>query len=258
MRLLPSHHYRPYPWLETLAHPFKLFLANLPWSAFALWSLRPGFARLWDERGRRLLQALHCWVWPNLFFWTIIPEHAPRHSFPLFPSIAGLAAFVWFAWLTGKLPWPIPFSKVPGPKALISRPGRVLAGILVLWLVAKVAFVEAVIPARNQNRQPRAKGERLDALVPADKTLYLSQLKDEGILFYYRRPARRLQSFVDLPSSEEPAYCILDDLEWRQWRLPGTTGVIERLRDEQGDPIVLVRVTNRGSASEFRARARQR
>jgi hypothetical protein len=134
----------------------------------------------------------------------------------------------------------------------------VLAGILVFWLVAKVAFVEAVIPARNQNRQPRAKGERLDALVPADKTLYLSQLKDEGILFYYRRPARRLQSFVDLPSSEEPAYCILDDLEWRQWRLPGTTGVIERLRDEQGDPIVLVRVTNRGSASEFRARARQR
>ena len=32
-------------------------MTNLPWSAFALLALRPGFVRLWDERGRRLLQA---------------------------------------------------------------------------------------------------------------------------------------------------------------------------------------------------------
>jgi 4-amino-4-deoxy-L-arabinose transferase-like glycosyltransferase len=264
MRLLPSHHHRPYPWLESLAHPFKLLLANLPWSAFALLTLRPGFAGLWDERGRRLLQLMHCWTWPNVFFWSIIPEHAPRHSFPLFPGIAGLAALVWVAWLTGKMPWPLTASKVvdaerqsrslTGVLAKLQRratgmalqfgakPGWVLLGMLTLWLVAKVAFVEVVVPARSHNREPRAKGERLAALVPPDKTLYLSKLKDEGIMFYYRRTVRRLESFEQLTSSTEPAYCILDDSEWREWDLPGSAVVIERMRDEQGDPIVLVKV----------------
>jgi 4-amino-4-deoxy-L-arabinose transferase-like glycosyltransferase len=266
MRLLPSHHHRSYPWLETLAHPLKVLLANLPWSAFALLTLRPGFARLWDERGRRLLQALHCWTWPNLFFWTIIPEHAPRHSFPLFPGIAGLAAFVWLAWLTGKMPWPITMSKLhhatpklqllPGVFANLrrlawesglrfaARPARELVGMLLFWLIAKVVFVEVVMPGRNHNREPRAKGERLAALVPSQKTLYLSQLKDEGIMFYYGRTARRLESFEELPSSDEPVYCILDDSEWQESWLPGTAVVVEHMRDEQGDPIVLVRVTD--------------
>jgi hypothetical protein len=235
MRLLPSHHYRPYPWLESLAHPFKVFLANLPWSAFALLSLRPGFARLWDERARRLLQALHCWTWPNLFFWSIIPEHAPRHSFPLFPGIAGLAALVWLAWLTGKLPWP--------RLRFAARPAPVLVGFLIFWLIVKIVFVEVAIPGRNRSREPRAKGERLATLVPTDKTLYLSRLKDEGIMFYYRRPVRRLEHLEEIPSSEEVAYCILDDSEWRQARLPGTMRAVEHMLDEQGDPIVLVRVT---------------
>jgi 4-amino-4-deoxy-L-arabinose transferase-like glycosyltransferase len=235
MRLLPSHHYRPYPWWETLAHPFKVLVANLPWSGFALLTLRPGFARLWDERGQRLLQALHCWTWPNLFFWTVIPEHAPRHSFPFFPGIAGLAALVWLAWLTGKLPWT--------PQAV--RPGWVLAGMLVFWLIAKVVFVEVVIPARNYTRQPRAKGEQLAALIPAEKTLYLCNLKDEGIMFYYGRTVHRLQSFEQLPSSEPLAYCILDESEWRQAWLPGSVQVIARMRDEQGDPMVLVKVADR-------------
>jgi 4-amino-4-deoxy-L-arabinose transferase-like glycosyltransferase len=246
MRLLPSHHYRPYPWLETLAQPFKLLLANLPWSAFVLWTWRPGFARLWDERGRRLLQALHCWIWPNLFFWSIIPEHAPRHSFPLFPAIAGLAAMVWLAWLTGRLAWVEPAAPRAARRVsrFLARPGTVLVGMLVCWLLVKVVFVEAVIPGRNQTRQPRAKGERLAALVPAEKTLYLSQLKDEGILFYYGRTAQRLESFEELHSSQEPAYCILDDSEWRHWWLPGTAAVVERMQDEQGDRMVLVKVTD--------------
>src|SRR5262249_21744553 len=160
---------------------------------------------------------MHCWTWPNVFFWSIIPEHAPRHSFPLFPGIAGLAAFVWVAWLTGKMPWPLTASKVVDADRQSrssagvftkrwrrvtgmalrfgAKPGSVLLGMLTLWLVAKVAFVEVVVPARLHNREPRAKGERLAALVPPDKTLYLSKLKDEGIMFYYRRNVRRLDSF---------------------------------------------------------------
>jgi 4-amino-4-deoxy-L-arabinose transferase-like glycosyltransferase len=255
MRLLPSHHHRPYPWKEVLLHPMKVLAASLPVSLFALGTLRPGFVRLWDERGRRLLQALHCWVWPNLLFWSIIPEKAARHSFPLFPGIAGLAAMVWVAWLTGKMRWPI--RRV--------RPAVVLVAGIVLWLAAKLVFVHAVVPNRNQGREPRAKASLLVRHVPEGATLYLFRLKDEGIMFYYGRPVRRLSSFAELPSSRRPLYCILDESEWRQWQAyrvaraaalgyggtgrdtsvrPPTEDVLIRLTDEQGDPIVLVEVSS--------------
>jgi 4-amino-4-deoxy-L-arabinose transferase-like glycosyltransferase len=90
--------------LETVRHPFVLLAANLPWSAFALLTLWPGFLCLWDERGRRLVQAFHCWAWPNVLVWTVLPDHATRHSFPLFPGIVALGAMVWVAFLTGRLP----------------------------------------------------------------------------------------------------------------------------------------------------------
>jgi 4-amino-4-deoxy-L-arabinose transferase-like glycosyltransferase len=254
MRLLPSHHHRPYPWGEVLLHPFKVWAASLPLSVFALPALWPGFARLWDQRGQRLLAALHCWIWPNLVFWSIIPEKATRHSFPLYPAIAGLAAMVWLAWLTGRLPWP--WKRI--------GPAKVLVAGVVLWLGVKLAFVHAVIPARNQNREPRAKGELLARLVPPGETLYLLRLKDEGIMFYYGRPVRRLPSFAGLPSSGRPVYCILDVSEWRKWQgyrvaraaIRGYAGlaghgrdrseeVLRRLSDEQGDPIILVKVQER-------------
>jgi 4-amino-4-deoxy-L-arabinose transferase-like glycosyltransferase len=249
MRLLPSRHHRPYPWAEVLRHPLVVLGSGLPISAFALVGLWPGFARLWDERGRRLVQALHCWVWPNLLFWTVIPEKAPRHSFPLLPAFAGLAGMVWFAWLTGRLRWPWPRL----------APAKVFAGVVALWLGAKLAFVHAVVPHRNRGREPRAKGELLAALVPRGRPLYLFQLKDEGIMFYYGGPVRRLADGGQLPSSRQPLYAILDESEWRKWQAHtaawgaalGSDGVgrvarrdevVVRLHDEQGDPIVLVKV----------------
>jgi 4-amino-4-deoxy-L-arabinose transferase-like glycosyltransferase len=234
MRLLPTHHHRPYPWLESLAHPFVVFGAALPFGLVALLTLLPGFAQLWNTREQRLLQALHCWLWPNLVFWCVIPEHAARHSFPMLPAIAGLAAFVWLGWLTGKLPW-----KLKG--RLLGRPGRVLIGILAGWLIIKLVFVHGVIPQRNQNRNPHAKGEQLAAAVPANRTLYLFRLKDEGIMFYYGRVVRRLSSPSCLPSSAEPLYCILDESEWRQWDAARRAQVVLRLRDEQGAPVVLIK-----------------
>jgi 4-amino-4-deoxy-L-arabinose transferase-like glycosyltransferase len=255
MRLLPSHHHRAYPWREVLGHPFKVLAAAAPVSVFALLTLWPGFYRLWDARGRRLLQALHCWVWPSLLFWSIIPEKAARHSFPLFPGIAGLGAMVWIAWMTGRLRWPI--ARLTPASALLISIG--------LWLGIKVAFVQAVIPHRNQNREPRAKAALLARKIPAGETLYLFRLKDEGIMFYYGRTVRRLGGFTQLPSSPKPLYCILDESEWRKWQ--GLTvaraivasfaeaegagpnpahsrleEVVVRLQDEQGDPIVLVKV----------------
>jgi 4-amino-4-deoxy-L-arabinose transferase-like glycosyltransferase len=245
-QLAPNHQPAVYPWMAVLLHPVRTLAANLPWSAFALVALWPGFARLWDERGRRLLQALHCWAWPNLLFWSIIPEHAQRHSFPLFPAFSGLAALVWVAWLTGRLRW-------PGVRV---RPAPLLLGLLGLWLVAKVMFVEVLVPARNHERAPRAKGEELAALVPAGQPLYVFHLKDEGIMFYYGRrhplggadpPVQRLSGPEKLPSPGEPVYCILEEPEWRRWRAAvrpsGTAEALLYLTDEQGGPIVLVRLT---------------
>jgi len=242
MEHMAPHHQAPlYPWAEALLHPFKLLTINLPWSLFALLTLRPGFAQLWDERGRRLLQALHCWSWPNMLFWSIIPEHAPRHSFPLFPGIAGLAAMVWVAWMQGR-----------GPKQL--RIGQVLAVLVVLWLIVKVVFVEVVTPQRNHAREPQAKGEQIAAIVPRGQPLYVFHLKDEGIMFYYTRvhsdktagpPVRRLAGPKRLVSPGEPMYCILEESEWQQWQRTRLTGVRELLRlfDEQHSPIVLVEWT---------------
>ena len=92
MRLSPHHHPGPYPWQAALLHPFKILAANLPWTIPALLTLRPGFGQLWNQPERRLLQLMHCWFWPSLLFWTLIPEHAMRHSFPMYPAVTGLAA----------------------------------------------------------------------------------------------------------------------------------------------------------------------
>jgi 4-amino-4-deoxy-L-arabinose transferase-like glycosyltransferase len=263
-RLLPNevpvsalrHHHRPYPWAETLGHPFVVIGSTLPWSVCALATLWPGFARLWDERQRRLLQALHCWTWPSLLFWTLVPEHAPRHSFPLFPGLAGLAAFAWIAWLTGRLHFYLPFA----------RPHQVFMALVALCVLAKVGYVHAWMPIRDgranglltacgfkpkPNRQPRGKAEQVATLVPADQPLYLFRLKDEGIMFCYgrchpdgqaERVVRRLARPEDLPSVAELVYCIMTDQEWSTWDRRRPADVLLRSCDQQGDPIVLVAV----------------
>ena len=267
VHLSPSHHHRPYPWRETLLHPLHVWAASLPVALFALPALWPGFARRWDERGRRLLEALHCWLWPNLVFWSLVPQHAVRQSFPLYPAIAGLAAMVWLAWLTQRLAWPlrevvgalrVPFIPLHKRTAhgvcLLQPPTRglktVLVGVLAIWLVVKVCFVHVVVPERERGREPRQKGEQIAALVPPDRTLYLFRLKDEGIMFYYGRPAQRLSSPAQLPSSHRPEYCIFDEAEWRALQAYGAFEKILELRDEQGAPIVLA---IRNHESRFRA-----
>ena len=246
MRLSPGHHHRPYPWKESLAHPLRLLAACLPWAVFALLTVRPGFAQIWKPREQRLLQALHCWTWPNVLFWSLIPEHAPRHSFPLFPGVAGLAAFVWIGWFRGSLSPPrLPSWAVAcwcRLKSISPKPGIVFITLIGLWFVAKICFVHAVIPERNRNREPREKGQLIAAIVPPEKTLYLFKLKDEGIMFYYDRPVSRLAGPRLLPSSEEAIYCILDGVEWRTSELHGKAEIVEWLQDEQGADIVLVRL----------------
>ena len=236
LETLPSsHHAHLDYWRETMLYPLKVLAMNLPWSALALLTLRPGFRELWDERGWRLVQALHCWAWPSLLFWSFVPQHSPRHSFPLFPALAGLAALVWIAacGVAGSEHFPLSRKR---------RPAVMLASILVGWLAVKVVFVHTIVPARTAERQPRERGELLAEIVPPGKPLYLCRVKDEGIMFYYGRPVRRLLEWNELPSSGELAYCILEEKEWLRWTGVQPAEVLERLTDEQGTPLVVVRV----------------
>ena len=123
LRLSPAHHPRPYPWDELLTFPLSFLGANLIWSLSALFALLPSFARLWDDRTRRLLFLCQAWLGANLLFWTLVPGHRPRHLLPAQPALAALAALVWIAWLSGRLAWPLPRPRRAGCWWACSRPG---------------------------------------------------------------------------------------------------------------------------------------
>lgn len=230
-RLSPSHHPKPYPWLETLAHPLVVLVVTLPWSACAMLTLRRGFSRLWDDRARRLLQALHCWTWPNLLFWSVVPGHAIRNSFPLCPGLAGLAAMVWIGWLDGRLTWP--WRRI--------KPLQILVGFFVLWLATKVLFVQVVQPGRQPERQLRSKAEQIAAHVPEGETLYIFRLKDEGLMFYYGRPVRRLSDPKQLPVTTGCTFCLLTEMEYQNLPLTLAMEEIFALLDAQSNPIHLMK-----------------
>jgi hypothetical protein len=113
-------------------------------------------------------------------------------------------------------------------------------------LVVKLVHAHVIVPARDRGRHTHETGERLAALVPADETLYLGALKDEGVLFYYGRPARRLSEAAEGFPPAEAAYLVLTDGEWKNWPAGRPAEVVESLRDEQGAPIVLVRTDRAG------------
>ncbi len=233
---------------QTLLHPLWLLAMNAPWSLLALATLWPGFLRSWDKRGVRLWQALHCWLWPNLLFWSLLPQHSARHSFPLFPAFAGLAAMMWFwIWRAGPVMAPVKrddgktrfLGEMPLTGA-ITGPARLLLATLALWLVVKIAFVEAYVPLRLATRQTRDNGALLAAHVPADQMLRIGRLKDDTLLFYFGRPARRLADLGELRSNAEPMYCILEEGE--RASVADLGSVILRLHDGQGNPLVLLAV----------------
>jgi 4-amino-4-deoxy-L-arabinose transferase-like glycosyltransferase len=229
--LAPGHR-RAYPLMEALLHPLKVLATMLPWSAASLFALWPSFQRRWDERGRFLLQALHCWAWPNMLFWSLASEHSVRHSAPLFPALSGLAAMVWLAWSRGLLAWKLPRL----------RPTQVLTGALAVWMIVKVLFIQVVVPQRSAQRHTRDKAALLASLVPVNQILYLFKLKDEGIMFYFGRPVVRLAGPDDLPFSPGVLFCILTEEEWRHWNNSRSAEVVQRMQDAQGDNIVLVRL----------------
>ncbi len=225
LRLSPGHHPRPYPWDELVSFPLGFLAGCLPAALLAVASLFPGFRAGLDERQRRLWQLCQAWLWVNLLFWTIVPGHRPRHLLPAQPAVAALACLVCFAW-----------ARCRPERHSVQR--RLLVGLFAGWLAVKLIFVAAVLPARQARRQPRAAGERLAALVPAGATIYLCRLKDEGLLFYCGRPARRLTAPQQLPAG---GWCLLTGGEWQSWPRDVPAVPMAELRDGQGAALVLVR-----------------
>ena len=113
-----------------------------------------------------------------------------------------------------------------------------ICGFLGIWLAAKIAFVELVIPTRTAHHNAEPIAATLRELVPPSRTLYLFRMKDEGVMFYYARPVIRLNKLAELPSGE---FAVLIHQEWDEWAVSGSLEQVTVLHDQQGDPFILVR-----------------
>ncbi len=238
IRFDPRHTGVAYPWFETLFHPARILMATLPWSPLALLAFMPSYRQICSPRERDLLLAFHCWVWPNMLFWSFPLEHTPRHSWPLFPGIAGLATLVWLAWHRGKLlQFPHRGHAIP-----------VLLTMTLLWVGLKIGFVECVVPLRNGSRQPRLKGESLAKIVPPSETVYVFEKIDEGIWFYFSRPVRFRRSPAELTPTER--YCVIRQEYLTAWPSQDKIETIHTFLNEFGIPMTLVRrdLAPRGSS----------
>lgn len=233
-RFDPHHAGRAYPWAESATYPAVVWAAALPISALALgafWRSKQASA---TPPGERLLRQLGvCWVVPNVIFWTLPAEHAARYACPVVPGFAILAGLAT--------------SRLSERGAL-----RCLLSVLVCWCVVKVVFVLAVLPGRTATTWVRETAAAIAEQISVGEILYLFRLKDEGMMFYYGRPVRRLTG-PDLLPVGRAVPVLLNAAEWAEVRagsLPAEVSLTAQLRDQQGDPIYLVRMTRRTSTTQ--------
>lgn len=232
-RFAPRSRGKPYPWLESLTFAPTVLGACLPWSIPAVFALGPRFMRSLNDSERRLMQLLHCWVWPNLIFWSLPAQHHVRYVMPICPAITILGVMVVCDWL----------------RAFAAEPRRIAFGraaivcVVVAWAITKLAFVESVLPARTAERNARETGNTLAALVPKEEILYLCRLKDEGILFYYGRPAQRL---ISLDRTVDSRFVLLTEEEWNSVAAQARFVRVATLRDQQQATIHLIRLCKPG------------
>lgn len=222
-RFAPKTVGKPYPWSESLAFPAVMLGACLPWSIPALFTLRTKLRSTWNDGERTAMQLAHCWAWPNLIFWCLPAQHNVRYVLPMVAAITILGAFACFR----------------DRGVNLRQPTRWVIGVVLVWAIAKVVFVEVIVPGRTAGRHAPETGEEIARLVPADQVLYISKLKDEGVMFYYGRPARRLK-VDELPA--QPYFALLIASEWAERDRLGRVELVAELKDQQQAPIYLVRV----------------
>jgi hypothetical protein len=223
-----------YPWADVLTYPLAVFAAHLPVSAFALLTFRPSVWKRFDDRGKLLLELLHCWTWPNLLFWTLVPNHNVRYALPMSAGLMGLGVMGLIGWWAARARAGTGADPHPARKSGV----RLLGGFLILWAVAKVVFVEVVLPQRVAGRNAEVTGAELRERVPDGLPLYVFKLKDEGVMFYYARPAVRAYDPHALPGG---AFAVLIRQEWHDRAAFGHLELVSCMHDQQGDPIYLVR-----------------
>ena len=178
------------------------------------------------QPGRRLLQALHCWVWPNLLFWSVVPGHHFRHGLPLQPGLAGLAAMAWIALLTGRLRWPLPWLS----RARVRRPAvGVAGGQSGICSGRRAGARGGSVGAGDGGTDRRIGAERRHTV------LVRSQRRGNPLLL---RPAGAAAGPTPRPRRDGEAGVLRLDGSGVEAR-PGAA--LFWLRDEQGDPMVLAR-----------------
>lgn len=102
-RISPAHQHGERLWLETPLHPLKMLVCGLPWSGFFWLTLWPRYYRPLTPRLRALLRTLHCWTWPNLVLFTLLPDHDSRHSMPLLTGLVTLGALACYLSLSPQM-----------------------------------------------------------------------------------------------------------------------------------------------------------
>ena len=131
----------------------------------------------------------------------------------------------------------------------MAKPATILIMLVVVWIVVRLIYVHAITPSRDFARQPREKGQRIAELVPREQTLCLLNLKDDGLMFYYNRDVKRLASPASVRATSE-SYFLLTESEWALFPRRERAEVLEWSSDQQGAPIVLVRLGTRTTNDE--------
>lgn len=227
-RLLPSVN-KTDGWLAQPSFPLRVLGALFPISLPALSVLHPHYYRRIPLPARSLVLFFHCWTWPNLLFWTCVPNHNVRYVLPIAPAVAGLGAFGGYLILQDlrqRFPRLRPWLALTFPT------------VLLFGLVVKLIFVEFVTPMRAARRNPLPIAKQLRRLVPEHETLYIDKMKDDGVMFYFGQQVRRWRGSPPLPAG---AYLALIAAEWEQWRQRDDVELLGELQDQQGDPLIVVR-----------------
>lgn len=235
-RLSPAEHVAQHPekllWLETAIHPLLILACAAPLGLLAPLALRRPFIARQEPGRRRWLELLHCWAWPNLLLFTLLPEHATRHSLPICPPLVLLGGF-WLLHWRG-------FPRLRSCPRL--GPAAWTCAVLICWFGLKLAMVEVVVPQRDAKRRTAEKGHNLAGLVDHRQPLFVCQWKDEGLAFYGRHPAmQRVRDWSRFHLHAGQA--LLTAKEWEDVRQTWNQRIESQtpLVDSQGDTIHLIR-----------------
>ncbi len=245
-RVLAAEH-RGGVWLETFLHPFKVIIVVLPWSLIGCLALHPYYWRHDHATLRRWVQALLCWFGGNLLLFTLLPEHAMRHSFPFTSSLSVLAAFV--LWEARHRSWSNPSTLVrPSSlkrfRSLLSSSWvqrQLVWGTILLFVMIKMVQLYIVTPKRDRLRRPSEKAHLLAEQIPSQHVLFIKHVKDEGIMFYLRHPVRRVKNWSELPS-QGPVYLLLTEAEYQAFQRQPIRAIrsVSPHKDTQNDMMMLI------------------